>query len=77
MVEERAAAFTKRSIKTSAKLAGLKLAISMMDLTTLVLLIAVVSRDDSVRDQGAPSAARLLGSPLHWYSVAQAFPVCV
>lgn len=35
MVDERAAAFTKRSIKTSAKLAGLKLAISMMDLTTL------------------------------------------
>jgi deoxyribose-phosphate aldolase len=35
MIEERAAAFTKRSIKTSAKLAGLKLAISMMDLTTL------------------------------------------
>jgi deoxyribose-phosphate aldolase len=35
MVEERAAAFGKRSIKTSAKLAGLKLAISMMDLTTL------------------------------------------
>jgi deoxyribose-phosphate aldolase len=35
MVEERAAAFTKRSIKTSAKLAGLKLAVSMCDLTTL------------------------------------------
>src|ERR1700712_2255357 len=35
MVEERAAAFGKRSIKTSAKLSGLKLAISMMDLTTL------------------------------------------
>ena len=35
MVEERAAACTKRSIKTSAKLSGLKLAISMMDLTTL------------------------------------------
>ena len=35
MVEERAAAFAKRSIKTSAKLAGLKLAVSMMDLTTL------------------------------------------
>jgi deoxyribose-phosphate aldolase len=35
MVEERAAAFGKRSIKTSAKLNGLKLAISMMDLTTL------------------------------------------
>jgi deoxyribose-phosphate aldolase len=35
MVEERATAFAKRSIKTSAKLAGLKLAVSMMDLTTL------------------------------------------
>jgi deoxyribose-phosphate aldolase len=35
MVEERAAAFTKRSIKTSAKLSGLKLAVSMCDLTTL------------------------------------------
>ena len=35
MVEERAASFTRRSIKTSAKLAGLKLAVSMMDLTTL------------------------------------------
>ena len=35
MVEERATAFAKRSIKTSAKLDGLKLAVSMMDLTTL------------------------------------------
>src|SRR6266404_3903765 len=35
MVEERAASFTKRSIKTSTKLAGLKMAVSMMDLTTL------------------------------------------
>ncbi len=35
MVEERAAAFTKRSIKTNAKLAGLKMVVSMMDLTTL------------------------------------------
>src|SRR4051812_26707688 len=35
MVEERAAAFTKRSIKTSAKLSGLKMAVAMMDLTTL------------------------------------------
>src|SRR5262249_42240382 len=35
MAEERAAAFTRRSIKTSAKLSGLKLAVSMMDLTTL------------------------------------------
>lgn len=35
MAEERAASFTKRSIKTDAKLAGLKLAVAMMDLTTL------------------------------------------
>ncbi|MEM7144444.1 MAG: deoxyribose-phosphate aldolase [Verrucomicrobiota bacterium] len=34
-VEERASKFTKRSIKTTAKEAGLKLAVSMMDLTTL------------------------------------------
>ncbi|HEX4119165.1 MAG TPA: deoxyribose-phosphate aldolase [Verrucomicrobiae bacterium] len=34
-IEERAASFTKRSIKTSAKLAGLKTVVSMMDLTTL------------------------------------------
>jgi deoxyribose-phosphate aldolase len=35
MIEERAAAFSKRSIKTAAKLTGLKLAVSMIDLTTL------------------------------------------
>ncbi len=35
MAEERAASFTKRSIKASAKLAGLKMIVSMMDLTTL------------------------------------------
>jgi deoxyribose-phosphate aldolase len=35
MVEERAASFAKRSVKTSAKLAGLKMAVAMMDLTTL------------------------------------------
>lgn len=34
-VEERAAALGKRSIKKGAKVAGLKLAIAMMDLTTL------------------------------------------
>ena len=35
MVEERAASFTKRSIKTTAKLAGLKMAVAMCDLSTL------------------------------------------
>ena len=35
MVEERAASFAKRSIKTKAKLSGLKMSVAMMDLTTL------------------------------------------
>ena len=35
MAEERAAAFTRRSIKASSKLQGLKLIVSMTDLTTL------------------------------------------
>ena len=35
MAEERAASFGKRSIKTSAKLAGLKMVVAMCDLTTL------------------------------------------
>jgi deoxyribose-phosphate aldolase len=35
MAEQRAASFTKRSIKGPAKLAGLRLALSMVDLTTL------------------------------------------
>jgi deoxyribose-phosphate aldolase len=34
-VEERAASFTRRSIKADAKLAGLKTIVAMMDLTTL------------------------------------------
>ena len=35
MAEERAASFARRSIKASAKLAGLKMVTAMMDLTTL------------------------------------------
>ena len=35
MLEQRAASFTRRSIKNEAKLAGLRLALSMLDLTTL------------------------------------------
>jgi deoxyribose-phosphate aldolase len=35
MAEERAASFAKRSIKNDAKLAGLKMAVAMSDLTTL------------------------------------------
>lgn len=35
MAEARAASFTKRSIKSDAKMSGLRLAVSMVDLTTL------------------------------------------
>ncbi|MEO1129921.1 MAG: deoxyribose-phosphate aldolase, partial [Planctomycetota bacterium] len=35
MADQRAGAFTRRSIKTESKVAGLKLALSMVDLTTL------------------------------------------
>jgi deoxyribose-phosphate aldolase len=35
MLEQRAAMFTKRSIKTASKASGLRLAMSMLDLTTL------------------------------------------
>ena len=35
MLQRRAASFTRRSIKTTAKAAGLRLALSMLDLTTL------------------------------------------
>ena len=35
MADERAASFTRRSIKTQSKLQGLRLALSMVDLTTL------------------------------------------
>jgi len=35
MLEQRAASFTRRSIKTDAKRQGLRLAVSMLDLTTL------------------------------------------
>lgn len=35
MADQRAASFTKRSIKTTTKVSGLKLALSMLDLTTL------------------------------------------
>ena len=34
-IDERAGALAKRSIKKTAKIAGIKLAISMLDLTTL------------------------------------------
>ena len=67
MVERRAASFTKRSIKTDMKKAGLRLAMSMVDLTTLEgkdspekvrsLCRKAIQPDDGELDPPVPSVA--------------------
>jgi deoxyribose-phosphate aldolase len=68
-VEERAASLGKRSVKKSAKVAGLRLAVRMMDLTTLE------GRDTpgKVRAMCRKAAAPLDGDP----SVGPCAAVCV
>lgn len=76
MAQERAASFTKRSIKTSTKLAGLTLALSMLDLTTLEgkdspekvrslcrKAIRPWERDEEVLGQRLPSVAAVCVYP--------------
>jgi deoxyribose-phosphate aldolase len=76
MAAERAAAFTKRSIKRESKLAALKLAISMLDLTTLEgadtpekvrslcrKAVRVWERDEEVLGERLPSAAAVCVYP--------------
>ena len=71
MAEERAASFTKRSIKTSAKLAGLKMIVSMMDLTTLegkdtpgkVAYLCRKAIQPAEPRRGVPSCAAVCGYP--------------
>lgn len=70
-VEERVSRFTKRSIKTGSKVSALKLAISMMDLTTLdakdtpgkvrQLCAKAIRPDESMPD--IPSAAAVCVYP--------------
>lgn len=70
-VEERVSRFTKRSIKSSSKMAALKMAISMMDLTTLdakdtpgkvrQLCNKAIRPDDSIAD--IPSVAAVCVYP--------------
>jgi deoxyribose-phosphate aldolase len=68
-VEERAAAFTRRSIKTSAKREGLKLVVSMIDLTTL---------EGSDTSGKAAFLCRKAMQPLHpRYEVPNCAAVCV
>jgi deoxyribose-phosphate aldolase len=70
-VEERAAALGKRSIKKAAKVAGLELAVSMMDLTTLegadsagkVRALCQKARWPAGADSGVPSCAAVCVYP--------------
>ncbi len=70
-VEERAASLAKRSIKKSTKVQGLKLAISMMDLTTLegkdtpgkVLALCTKALHPLDRDPSIPSCAAVCVYP--------------
>ena len=76
MAHERAASFTKRSIKASSKLAALRLALSMMDLTTLEgkdspekarglcwKAIRPYERDEELLGERLPSAAAVCVYP--------------
>jgi len=68
-VEERAASFTKRSIKNEAKRTGLRLAVSMMDLTTLEGADTKGKVSQLCRKARQPMAAR--------YDCAPCAAVCV
>ena len=71
MTDERAASFAKRSIKAGAKLAGLKLAVSMMDLTTLegkdtpgkVAHLCAKAISPAAAEYGVPSCAAVCVYP--------------
>ena len=69
MIEERAASFSKRSIKAESKLEALKLAISMMDLTTLEGKDTPGKVEHLCRKAIAPAIAR--------YQVPSTAAVCV
>ncbi|MHC5023831.1 MAG: deoxyribose-phosphate aldolase [Planctomycetota bacterium] len=73
MVDQRAAALARRSIKTGAKQAGLRLAMSMLDLTTLEgkdspekvrsLCRKAIRPDDGLLDPPVPSVAAVCVYP--------------
>ncbi|MHC4975000.1 MAG: deoxyribose-phosphate aldolase [Planctomycetota bacterium] len=71
MADRRAASFTKRSIKTSAKEAGLRMALSMVDLTTLegkdseekVRSLCVKALQPDVNDDTLPHVAAVCVYP--------------
>lgn len=80
MVEQRAASFAKRSIKAESKRAGLELAVSMMDLTTLEGMDTVGKVRQLCRKamapmdaaQGCPAVAAVCVYP-NFVKVAKAF----
>ena len=71
MVEERARSFTTRSLKSDAKVAGLKLAVTMMDLTTLegadtpgkIAHLCAKARSPMPERYGCPSTAAVCVYP--------------
>lgn len=76
MAQQRAASFTKRSIKTTTKAVGLRLALSMVDLTTLEgkdspekvrslcrKAVRPFERDDDVLGERLPSCAAVCVYP--------------
>ncbi len=71
MIEERAASFAKRSLKKASKVAGLRMAIAMMDLTTLegkdtpgkVESLCRKARRPFDRDPSVPSCAAVCVYP--------------
>lgn len=71
MADQRAASFTKRSIKNAAKGAGLRLALSMLDLTTLegkdspekVRSLCTKAITPDVKDDSLPSVAAVCVYP--------------
>ena len=79
-IEERAATLGKRSIKTSAKEQGIRLAVSMVDLTTLegsdtpgkiVALCAKAIRPDPLDATIPPVAGFELTVSVRWQSAAR------
>jgi len=70
-VDERASQFTKRSIKNESKRVGLKMAVSMMDLTTLegadskgkVSYLCAKARQPMAARYGSPSCAAICVYP--------------
>jgi deoxyribose-phosphate aldolase len=77
MLEFRASQFTKRSIKTASKLAGLRLAMSMLDLTTLEGKDSPEKVRALCRKAIRPYEAPILGAPIPSAAAICVYPTMV